>query len=268
MTGAFDLLWLPLKAFSPSWALVIFSVLTGILMLLVFRVTSDQVNLKRAKNKAQAELIALRLYQNDLGVFLRTQLRILTGTVKYLRYSMTPILVLLIPLVLVFVQLNWRFGVRPLRPNEAGILKVIVSKPELLAGPGAVSLEAGSDVRIETAGVRIPKLEEIAWRIRPTRAGRHMVVVRANDHQVEKLIVVGDTGGLIAQRRTGAGDLESLLYPGESSIDPSIGIRSIQVGYPAVDVNLFGWQVHWLVLFMVVSIGAGFLLKGVFRVEF
>ena len=58
-----------------------------------------------------------------------------------------------------------------------------------------------------------------------------------------------------------------LLNPGEPPLDPSAGLESVRVGYPAAGIALLGWNVHWLALFFLLSIAIGYLLKGVLGVE-
>jgi hypothetical protein len=40
------------------------------------------------------------------------------------------------------------------------------------------------------------------------------------------------------------------------------------IDYPRRDFRFFGYTVHWVWPFLVLSLVAGYLLKGVFRVQF
>jgi hypothetical protein len=44
-------------------------------------------------------------------------------------------------------------------------------------------------------------------------------------------------------------------------------VRAIQIDYPARELHLFGLNIHWLLAFFIVSIAAGFALKGVFGID-
>ena len=59
------------------------SVVTGLVMVVVFRYTSDQKAIRSAKDKLKAHLLAVRLFQDQLPVVLRSYGRILRGTVTY-----------------------------------------------------------------------------------------------------------------------------------------------------------------------------------------
>ena len=44
-------------------------------------------------------------------------------------------------------------------------------------------------------------------------------------------------------------------------------IVSVEVTYPTLPLTVFGWELHWLVIFFVVSMAAGFALRGPLGVE-
>ena len=46
-------------------------------------------------------------------------------------------------------------------------------------------------VAVEAPGLRIESLGEVAWRIRPDRAGKHLLTVRAGGETVQKDLIVG-----------------------------------------------------------------------------
>jgi hypothetical protein len=65
----------------------------------------------------------------------------------------------------------------------------------------------------------------------------------------------------------GSSPLEIIFNPGEKPITKNPLIKRIEVGYPTRSIEIFGWRIHWLVLFFIFSIISGFAFKGVFGVE-
>jgi len=57
------------------------------------------------------------------------------------------------------------------------------------------------------------------------------------------------------------------MHPGEKPLPAAGAVRSIAVAYKSASLPLFGWDVHWLVAFFILSIGFGFAFKGLFHVE-
>jgi hypothetical protein len=264
LTGLFDLLFLPLRLLPPLWALLVFSLPAGLLMLWVFGKTSNQPALKRIKEQIRGGLLGVRLFQHDLRVMTRLQGRILLNVAAYLRHSLVPMLVLIVPFVLICIQLNLRYGARPLDAGKPAVVKVRVSDESALNG--AVTLEAPGGVSIETFPVRIPTEREIAWRIRVAEPGRYALIVRANGEELSKELLVGERWGKVSIRREGKSAWAMLLHPGETPLPASV-VESIEVIHPPLPLTIFGWSFHWLLLFIVFTIVFGYAFKGFLGVE-
>lgn len=265
LTRLFDLICWPFGALAPIWALIVISFLTGILMLWLWGKISNQEGIKQAKNQIRGNLIGVRLFQDDLRITLRLQGRILRHTLTYMRYAVVPMLVLLIPVILVMIQLNLRFSVRPLEPGRQTLLEAKVRDLGTLGG--SIELLAPEGVVVETPAVRNVSAGEVTWRVRAERPGHHKVTVRAGQDAVEKTLVVGSSWGKVSALRTGKNLWEMLLWPGEAPIHPAGAIESVEVRYPALAMPLFGWNIHWLVYFFVLSLAFGYAFKGVFGVQ-
>lgn len=265
LTGLFDILVWPFKSLAPIWPILFISFVAGIIMLWIFGKVSNQDAIKRIRDRIRGNLIGVRLFQDDIGVLLRLQGTILIDTLRYMKHSLVPMLIMIVPVLLIMIQLNLRFSVRPLAPDETTVLKVRVRDASALRG--GLVLDASPGFTVETPPVRIPSEREVAWRIRAGKAGRYTVKVRLGDEVVEKELVVGDGWASVSPLRTGGGITENLLYPGESPLLPSLMIESVTVNYPNLDVTIFGFAIHWLVLFFALSIAFGFAFKGVLGVE-
>src|SRR3972149_2096407 len=118
----FAFLFQPLQSAPPLVGLLVVSWLTGVLMVLRFRFTSNQKELRRVKNRMQAHLLAVRLFQEQVGVVLRAQWRLLGWTLAYLRHSMRPLAVVFLPLVILLIQLDAHLGWVPARPGDSLVL--------------------------------------------------------------------------------------------------------------------------------------------------
>lgn len=256
------ILW-PLSGLPPFWSLAVISFLTGSVMLWIFGKVSNQPAIKRVKNQIRANLLAVRLFDEHLSVFLKIEMRLLGRVLVYMKHSFAPMAVMLIPIFLLLVQLNLFYAARPLRVGESFLLKVLLPNR---AAMEHVALEADTGVRVETPAVRIPSDLEIAWRLRAEKPGRHRMIVSVGDRKEDKEILVETGFGPLSVMRT-AKPLDMLLYPGEPLLKESHGLRSIQVAYPNAEMSVMGWRINWLVVFFVLSIAFAFLMKGFFRVE-
>ncbi len=263
MTAIFDALLRPFAGLSPWYGIAVVSLLTGVMMLAVFRYTSNQRAIRRAKDRIRAHLLELRLYRDDVGVLLRAQKDILLNNLIYLAHSLVPLAVMILPVVLILMQLNVRYGYQPLRPGESVIVAAKLKPGVELAQP--LQLVAPSGLTVETPPLRIPALGELDWRVRGERPGAYELHIIVGDRDAEKSLVVSD-GWARVSRQVSRGFLERLSNPGEL---PAMheGFESVAVDYRPAALPFWRWNVHWLLAYFVLSIAFGFALRGVLKVE-
>ena len=254
---------------SPWVSMVVVSLLTGMLMLTIFRLTSNQEGIKKAKNKIKAHILELRLFQDNLGISLRSQGKILTTNLKYLSHTAKPMLIMIVPLVLILIQLNFRFGYLPFQPGQQALVKVILN-PDIPASETHVELTSLSEgITVETPGLRIDEEREIDWRIRIAKKGRHEIAIESSDYKVIKRIVAGGKSlNPLSPKKVGTGFFDQLFYPAEKPMPSTQPFQSVTITYPERRMNLFGWKMHWIIAYFILSMVFGFGLKGVFKVDF
>lgn len=266
MGRVFDLLFLPVRGLTPWAGLILASLLTALLMLFVFRLTSNQAGIRGAKNRIKAHLLELRLYKDNMSVTLRAQGQILLQNLRYIGYNAKPLLVMIVPLVLILAQLNLWFGAAPLRPGEATLVKVGL-REGYNPLETALELRTTGGVAVETPPVRIEDEGEYAWRIRAVSAGPAGLEFALGPYSVRKTVVIGGPAlSKISPRRVRP-LLDQALYPGEPPLPRDVPLRTIEILYRGQSLNLLGLGVHWLVAYLILSIIFGFALKGVFKVE-
>ena len=265
MTPVFDLVCWPFRPLSPMWAMAMISLLSGVAMVWIFGKVSDQQTIKAVREEIRGNLIGVRLFQSDIGVVMRLQRRIFGDTFRYMKLALVPMVVLLVPVLMIMTQLNLRFSVRPVEPGETALVKAFVRNASVLEHD--VILEATSGLTVETPGVRIPSTREVIWRVRADAAGAHEMVVRVGEATLNTRVIAGDRWGAVAQRRTGRGVWDTLLYPGEAPIPTTHTIEAVEIVYPELELRALGFTIHWLVAFFVLSVAAGFAFKNALGVE-
>jgi len=266
MTAIFDILLAPFASLSPWYGIAVVSLLTGVVMLLIFRFTSNQHAIRRAKDRIRAHLLEVRLYRDDVGVLLRAQKDILVSNLAYLGHSLGPLVVMIVPVVLILVQLNTHYGYHPLRPGESAIIAAKLA-PDADLDPEPLQLIVPKGLTVETPPLRIPALGEVDWRVRAERAGTYSVRIVAAGQSADKQVVVADGHARVTPQRVGSGVWETVLNPGEKPLPKGAAVRAIAVQYRPASLPFFRWNIHWLVAFFILSMAFGFALKGVFRVE-
>jgi hypothetical protein len=257
----------PFRGIHPFWPLLILSVLTGVVLLLIFRYTSNQRGIQETKNRIKAHLMEVRIFKDDLQTLLSAQKMILKYNLQYLGFGLKPLLVLFLPVALLLIQLEGWFGQRPLKPGESTLLSVRLSEVAVGLLP-EVKIEGDEGLTIESPSLRIPSIREVDWKIRADKPGEHRLSVRLQGRTIPKLLTVS-AGELarVSSVKVSSDSWAVALHPGEDPIANCDVVRQIALDYPARSIELFGWKLHWLLVFIVLSTLAGFLFKGLFRVE-
>ena len=60
--------------------------------------------------------------------------------------------------------------------------------------------------------------------------------------------------------------MDQLLYPSEPPLPADSVLSSLTVAYPDGNVDVFGWQVHWMIVYFALSIAFAFALRKPFGV--
>jgi uncharacterized membrane protein (DUF106 family) len=267
LNKVFEVLFLPVRGLSPWVAMILVSLLTSFLMLLIFRHTSNQAGIKKEKNKIKAHLLELRLFKDNMGVQLKAQGRILLANFRYVAHNMKPMLVMIVPVLLILIQLNLWFGSESLKPGDPVLVKVRLVEGKYPSEVPA-TLAVSPELEIETPALRIEDEAEIDWRLRARTPGPGRLTFTVGGETVVKSASVGATRlAPIAAIKPGRNLIDQVLNPGEAPLPPASVVRSVEVKYPAASMSLFGWHIHWLIVYFILSIAFGYAFKGVFKVE-
>lgn len=255
----------------PIWAgLALLSGVTGVIMLVVFRYASNQEAIGRAKDDIKANLLALKLFKDDLGVALRVQWRLFCAIARLQRYVLTPILVMLLPIVLGLGQMGTRYQWRPLRSGERTLIKMklddrvgLVVDIRLEPSPGAI-VEVGP----------VPGGGTLVWRIRAGAAGRHTLRFHVDGELFEKELIVVDSS---PSRRASAVRVSAvrvvsdwsaqMFHPIERRMPSNRFVESIEIVYPDRDSWVYGSD-WWVLHFFIVSMLTALAFKPLFKVKF
>lgn len=267
LNGIFDLLLTPFRSLNPLWPLVVFSLITGIIMLVIFRYTSNQAGIKQAKDRIKGYLYEIRLFKDDLRVLFSAQKNILRYNLTYIRHGLKPMLFMTLPIVLILIQLDGWFGYRPLNPGESAVVSLKLSENGDADALSNVSIESSDGITIETPPLRIPGEREVNWRIRANEPGEQSLTFGVLNDKFQKRLIVADGKLSRLSPVMPSGFWDTFLHPGEKPIAESSPVRQIEINYPPRSIGILGWGVHWLVVFFIVSIAFAFAFKGLFKVE-
>jgi hypothetical protein len=263
--GLVDALLYPFRGLPPLVGLVVVSVLTSMAMLLVFRATSNQEGIEAVKRRIAAGVFEIRLFNDDPRTILRAQADILRHTLTYLGFTLVPVLWMIIPLVLLIIQLEFRYGYAGLEPAGTALVKVTVTAASASAVPD-ISLETDEGIEVESPLLWIPSLREANWRIAARDPGDHELRVLIGGEVFGKRVRVTDAVVRRAPVRPSNRMLDQLLYPTERPLPAGAPVESITVTYPGATIGVLWWEAHWIVIFFILTIVIAYALQRPFKV--
>jgi len=218
----------------PLVGLTYLAAAVGAAMLWVFGRTSNQKRMKQVKRRVQAGLLELRVFVDEPAIALRAQKGLVAANLNYLALALRPALWMFAPLGLLLIHLEAFYERAPLP----------LAQPAL--------------------PVRAAAAREISWRVVPMFPGSENLVFRFRGRKATKCLEAGGS-----QRYVPGRSVRSLwgtiLFPGEGRLHSDFA-EWIEVRYPDSALQLFGFRVHWLVWFLVVSMASALLLKKRFGV--
>jgi hypothetical protein len=192
----------PLAAL-PGWlSATLVAVVSGVLLLAVFKYTSQQRAIKAVRNDIQANLLALKLFKEFVPVTLRAQGRILRGAFWLFILAVVPMLVMAVPVSLLWGQLALWYEARPLRVGEEALVSLQLNGDVDSPWP-EVKLRPTEAVETTVGPVRVRTQRTVYWNIKPRTAGYQRLVFNVDGKDAEKDLAVGDGFMRVSTQRPG-----------------------------------------------------------------
>ena len=236
----------------------------GLVMVVVFRYTSDQRAIHIAKDHLKAHLLALRLFQDQIPVVIRSYGRIVLATGRYLRLAFMPLLFVIVPLTFLMVQIDRYLGLSPLESGHPFLVSARVADATAM---NDASLQLPDGLETTAPAVHVPAESEIVWRVVAARDGDYVVNVQSSAQTFSKRVVVGTGLQRLSPVRLRGKFWERLFYSAEPALPENSLIDAIAVQYPAREIAFAGLDWNWIWLFFVLSLAAGFFFKSILGIE-
>jgi len=262
----FDLIFAPFRNMAPVWGISVISLVTGVVMLIIFRYTSNQDGIKGAKEKIKGYLLEVRLFNHDLQQMLKSQKKILSTNLTYMRYSLTPMLVMIITVIFILVQLDSRYAFRPLNAGEKAVVCIKLDEGVSINDTD-VELKLPQGVNLDAPPLRIESENEIDWRVTVEKEGHYELIFNVNGKSYTKKLSAMQSLGRVGATREKVNLEHLLLTPAETPLSSESTVQEISIDYPEMKLIFWGVDIHWLIVFFALSIISAFGLKGVFGVQ-
>ena len=266
LTAVFDVIYAPLNALPRWFSLTLLSGMAGLAALVVVKYASNQVAIARIKDDIKANMLAIKLFKDEMRVMFGAQVRLIWAALRMQYRMVPPLLVMLVPFVLMAAQMGLRYQWRPLRVGEEVLLTAALPEgAERSSFDLTITEHPGFDAFDR---VRAVSNASVTWRVRAGAEGVHTIEITDGRETFTKTLAVGEGIDRVCPVRPGSGILNRLLYPAERPFTSSSPVQSIRLERFPNRESWYAGADWWLLWFLVVSIAFALVFKPVFRVTF
>ena len=261
----------PLELLGNATSLILASGVFGVIALLCFKQISWQRGIRLTKDKIKGHMIAIRIYQDDLGIVIGSVGKVLLWNFQYLGLNIVPIVPLFAPFLLVASQLVVRYAFAPLP---------LLSERDVASVPGTavmveVRMKEGREAEVSQLALELPPilkaLSPLACNAKDgvavlefgaVQSGTADIVLRVDGKDVgTKSVSAGTASSRLMQPERVSGFWESWLWPAEPTFSTDSPVDSVRFVYPDRDLGFLpGGAVGVLLTFFVASIVFGVVL--------
>jgi hypothetical protein len=250
----------------PFVGLAVLSVILGAVMVLVFRLVSNQPALRRLREQLKGHLLGALVFNHSFRAVLRHLGRALGVNLRYLGRASVPLLIMALPVIILYVQLQRWYAWRPPVTGETCLL--LVRYRGQVPDPGSVKLFAPEERWQVAEGYVFPSARALVWELTPRSPSNGHLLVEVEGRRMAKALVAGETrpGPLSPVRSDGRDFLTAFAHPGEALLPGEAGVESIHFAYPSRREPGMPWYTHWVAWFFGLTVLAGLLWSRVFGV--
>jgi uncharacterized membrane protein (DUF106 family) len=243
----------------------IISAVMGVILLVIFKYTSNQRAIGKVRDNIKAQVLALMLFKDSLLVTLQAQGRIFMNAFLLLFHSIQPMAVMILPVCLVLAQMGLWYQASPLPVGEESIITMELNDTEGFSMP-EVSIQPNQALSVVTGPVRVMSKGQIYWKIKAEENGYHKIVFDTGREQVEKDLSIGDGFMRVSLKRPGQSWRQILFNPWEKPFSKDSIVKSVSIEYPDRQslTSGTGW---WVIYFFGCSMIFAFIFKPFLKVK-
>ncbi|MHC4985757.1 MAG: hypothetical protein ACYTFO_06330, partial [Planctomycetota bacterium] len=250
----------------PGWlSNTLIALALGVVMLLLFKLTSNQNAIGRVRDGIKADLLSLKLFKDSLPVTLGAQGRLLKGAGTLLALSLVPLLVMVPVMLPLFAQMGVWYQHDPLTVGETTLVAMQFADGAT-EQVGDVALQPADGFDVVAGPMRAPAAGQVWWTIRANQDGAHEMAFALGDQTVTKTLQVGAGPARVSKLRPAMTFTNVMMHPAERPFAADDVVQWIDVDYDERSSWTSGAD-NWLIYLFVLSLVFGFAFKGVLGVK-
>jgi len=267
ITFIFDVFLFPFKTIPSFWGLLFISVISGIWMILIFKAVSNQDKISRIRKKMGGQVLGILLHVNNPGTVFKFAWKLILSNFYYLWLILMPMLVIALPFILTYAQLEARYSTIPFAEATKPVTIT-------LRYSGSMPLRddfhaEGSNLTVLDPVIMIDTLKEVSFDILPeSDADICLYSVSLSDINFPIGRIREGNEAIVSRGFDRNQFWNHLLKPWV--VSPEISNAGPASGYfalPAIRFSIFGWYWSWLAVFLVFSSFSAFGGAVVFKIK-
>jgi uncharacterized membrane protein (DUF106 family) len=266
ISSLFDFLFAPFANMNNFWGMAFISILAGVVMIFVYKYTSNQEGIRRSKNRIKAFFLEIRLFGDDWKAMIDSQKNIFLSNLSYMKYALIPLCFIIIPVILIMIQLNLRYGYEPLKVGEQAVVAVKLDTSTDVRY-SSIKLSVPDGVVVDAPEIRIKAINEIDWQVKVEKPGIYYLEFDLDGKKFTKKLLASNEITRFSPIKSKVTIYEAFMNPSEEPLPKDGKIDFISINYKPAKMKIFSFKLHWIIVFFVLSLIAGFGMKGFFGVE-
>jgi hypothetical protein len=216
----------------PGWlSNTIVSMVTGTLLLIAFKYTSNQKAIAKTKNGIKANLLSIKLFKDSVRVALHAEIGVLKGSLCLIVHSLRPMSLMIVPVSLLLAQLGLWYQRQPLSVGEEAVVTVTLHD-SAVSSLSPVTLKPTPAIDVLLGPVRVISRGEVCWTIKARERGHHDLTFSVHDVEFAKSLAIGPGFMRVSPVRPGRHWAYMLKHPAEPPLPLDSVIQSIEINYP------------------------------------
>lgn len=249
----------------PLVGLILFSIILGVLLLIAYGKISNQNALKKVKTDIFTNLIETVLFRHDLSLSLKAQAKLFYLAGYYFRLALFPLLILALPCILILAHLDAYFGHQALLTNQALILSMKLKDPNVAQQIELKEQNQSQQKILEISpSLKIAKEQSIIWRINALVQGESALIITIGASTFSLPLAFG-FHNQPKYSTIAAKSWRNLIHPSPFVLQNQI--EQINLDYKSAHYKILGMNMHWLVVFFLVSLVAGLVTSKILRIS-
>lgn len=254
MTFIFDLFLFPFRTLHSFWGLLFISIISGIWMIFIFKAVSNQQKISGIRKKMGGQVLGILLHVSSPGTVFKFAGKLIISNFYYLWLILLPLLVISVPFMLTYTQLEARYATIPFA-DTAEPVTVTLHYSDNLPERNDILIR-GENVAILDPIIRIDTLNEVSFNIRPDFNTNECLYKLEIGDVVFPIGRISSGNGAIISRGFQSNQLFAnhlmrpwIVSPEIQGKEPSSAYYSL----PHIRFSIFGWYWSWLAIFLVFS---------------